>query len=624
MTEAALGDHVWQSTLFAAAVGLLTLVLRQNRAQLRYWLWLCASVKFLVPFAALVALGSQFGWATAMPVAAPAFEMVETVTQPFAQSPLLGTPAASGSETLPLRTIAVIALLAIWVIGAAATLFTWGRRWRRIAAIARHATPLEGGREVGILRRLELHTRRPLPVRISDVSLEPGVFGIVRPVLLWPRSISARLSDAQIEAILAHELAHVRRRDNLTAAIHMAVQAAFWFHPLAWWIGARLVDERERACDEEVVRMGSDPEVYAESILKTCQFYVESPLACVAGVTGSDLKSRIEHIMNSDAGRSLGIWKRTLLVAAGVSTFVAPVTVGALNPAPRPAVVLPAARLPSFQIVSIRLNRQAGRAGRGGGGLVAGRYQAQNVTLRNVIKTAYGAERLPLADQQVVGGPDWLASGQFDIEATTAGPAERPEMQLMLQRMLADRFKLRAHFETRELPVYVLTRAAADGRRATRLVETPEETCKAAAATAMRPDMPGPRNVPGAPGAMRPPCGSIQFGPGVLIATGAPMDFLAQALANVPVVTGIDRMVLDRTGLSGNYGFNVKFKPASRPPAQRGQAAAPDERPSLIDALRDQLDLELQATRARVDVLVVDNVERPEEASAKAEVGSAK
>ena len=74
--------------------------------------------------------------------------------------------------------------------------------------------------------------------------------------------------------------------DNLTAAVHMVVEGIFWFHPLVWWIGSRLVDERERACDEEVVRLGSEPQVYAESILKTCQFYVESPLSCVPGVTG--------------------------------------------------------------------------------------------------------------------------------------------------------------------------------------------------------------------------------------------------------------------------------------------------------------------------------------------------
>src|SRR6266576_923925 len=77
--------------------------------------------------------------------------------------------------------------------------------------------------------------------------------------------------------MLAHELWHVQRRDNLAAAVHMLVEAVFWFHPLLWWLGARLVEERERACDEEVLEMGKERQVYAESILKICEFCVESP-----------------------------------------------------------------------------------------------------------------------------------------------------------------------------------------------------------------------------------------------------------------------------------------------------------------------------------------------------------
>ena len=120
-------------------------------------------------------------------------------------------------------------------------------------------------------------------------------------MLLWPRAISERLTDEQIEAVLAHELCHLRRGDNLAALFHLGVQTVFWFHPLVWWIGARLITERERACDEEVIRRGSERETYAESILKTCQFFVESPLACVSGVTGSDLKKRIEEIMTNES-----------------------------------------------------------------------------------------------------------------------------------------------------------------------------------------------------------------------------------------------------------------------------------------------------------------------------------
>ena len=87
-----------------------------------------------------------------------------------------------------------------------------------------------------------------------------------------------RLTPAQFEGVVAHELCHIRRRDNLTASVHMVVEALFWFHPLVWWIGARMVEERERACDEAVLSLGSEPVEYAEGILSVCRSYLESPL----------------------------------------------------------------------------------------------------------------------------------------------------------------------------------------------------------------------------------------------------------------------------------------------------------------------------------------------------------
>ena len=129
----------------------------------------------------------------------------------------------------------------------------------------------------------------PIPVRGSRSRFEPGVFGILRPVLLLPEGLEDRVSPAQFQAIMAHELCHVERRDNLTAALHMLVQAIFWFHPLVWWIRTRLVEERERACDDDVLTVVSDARVYAEGILNVCKFYLESPLVCVSGVTGSGL-----------------------------------------------------------------------------------------------------------------------------------------------------------------------------------------------------------------------------------------------------------------------------------------------------------------------------------------------
>ena len=80
--------------------------------------------------------------------------------------------------------------------------------------------------------------------------MEPGVFGIWRPVLMLPKGITEHLSSAQLDAILSHELCHVKRRDNLAGAVHMIAEAIFWFYPPVWWVGVRLMEERERACDE--------------------------------------------------------------------------------------------------------------------------------------------------------------------------------------------------------------------------------------------------------------------------------------------------------------------------------------------------------------------------------------
>ena len=158
--------------------------------------------------------------------------------------------------------------------------------------------------------------------------LEPGVFGILRPVLSLPQGIVDHLNDEQLDSVIAHEFCHIRRRDNLTAALHMLVEAVFWFHPLVWWLGARLVEERERACDEEVVRLGSDPEVYAESILRICRFYLASPLACAAGISGSDLRKRIEDIMTHPILNSLSIGKKLTLGAMGLFALMTPITIG--------------------------------------------------------------------------------------------------------------------------------------------------------------------------------------------------------------------------------------------------------------------------------------------------------
>src|SRR6185295_17033775 len=114
------------------------------------------------------------------------------------------------------------------------------------------------------------------------------------------------------------------------SAIHMVVEAAFWFHPLVWWIGARLIDERERACDEHVLRVCGAPQIYAESILNVCKLYVESPLACVSGVGGADLRKRVSAILVNRVGLQLSLARKVTLAIAAMLAIALPLGAGML------------------------------------------------------------------------------------------------------------------------------------------------------------------------------------------------------------------------------------------------------------------------------------------------------
>ncbi len=333
----AMGRHLWQSTLFAVMAAVMTLFLRRNQARARYWLWMTASLKFLVPFSPLVATGSYFAWHNGAAAPPSTFSIViEQVAKP-----LLAPGIASSTVLVPVVSSTILRTLpwflaGVWFCGFIAVALIWMIRWRRISTSIHEAAPLAEGREVEALRRLERRAgiAGQVEIRQSSETLEPGIFGFRRPVLVWPEGISEHLDDAHLDAILAHELWHVRRRDNLAAAVHMIVEAIFWFHPLVWWLGGRLVDERERACDEEVLELGSERHVYAQSILKVCEFCVGSPLTCVSGVTGADLKKRMVHIMSEQVVRKLDFSRRLLLTAAGLLAIAAPIAFGLFNATP--------------------------------------------------------------------------------------------------------------------------------------------------------------------------------------------------------------------------------------------------------------------------------------------------
>ena len=353
-----LANHLWQSTLFAVAVGLLTLMCRKNHASVRYWLWFSASVKFFIPFTLLMALGDRLEWASRAPqIAAPAVSAtLAQVSRPFVVDPAIGFLFVQEAP----RSVDwfALAVLGVWVAGTIAMTVVRFRTWRQIRAAVRASSPWAVA---------SLPMPAGVAVRSTPGVMEPGVVGLWRPVILVPSGIEDDLTPRQLAAVLTHELCHIRRRDNVTAAVHMIAEAVFWFYPLVWWIGSRLVDERERACDEEVLRTCGEPQTYAEGIVNVCRRYVESPLACVSGVSGSNVKNRIRDIMTNRTVAKLSVAQKAVLAGVGAVAVVAPILAQ--------SVPLPSATELRFEVASIKPEhrRSSGRCGRGRSEVHAGR-----------------------------------------------------------------------------------------------------------------------------------------------------------------------------------------------------------------------------------------------------------
>ncbi len=611
----AVENHLWQSTLFAGAAGLLALAMRRNQARVRYGLWLAASIKFLVPYSLLVRAASHLAWPIAAQARASQISLiVQQAGQPFTVQSGVDPVAASTAGAATGILFPGLAL-AVWLCGFLGILFFWSVRWRRVRAAVCASTPLRGTSEAEALRRVQQRMRICQRVELMETTtaMEPGIFGFVRPMLLLPANLASRLGREHFEAVLAHELCHVRRRDNLASAIHMLVEAVFWFHPLVWWMGARLVEERERACDEEVLKLGNDREVYAESILKTCQHYLESPLACMSGISGSDLKVRIVRIMTADIAKKLSRGRRLLLAVAGLAAVSGPIVLGILNAPPSRAQEAVAAGTPApkFEVASIKPSNESGGLFRVGLD-PSGRFIANNITVKFLLEQAFG-----MKDSQISGVPGWVDSEHYDIQAKAEDSFAQQKLSrderfrqvtLMMQSLLADRFKLVVRHETKELPVYALT-VAKGGSKLHEAAPGPSE-----------PDSPPPPPPPGGPrGPGGPPGrGGIRMMPGEFNANAVGMDRLADILARI-----VGRVVVNETGLTGQYDFTLKWTPEQgEGPMMRGPVGPPPadappppdpNGPTIFSALQEQLGLKLESQKSPIDTIVIEHVERPSE-----------
>jgi len=278
------------------------------------------------------------------------------------------------------------------------------------------------------------------------------------------------------------------------------------------------------------------------------------------------------------------------LLLIGIATLSG--TLGAAAQSTAPATPATNTGL-SFEVASIRRN-VSGEQNASVRAQPGGRLTITNNTLYNIIRNAYGVQRY-----QFVPGVrvlSWIDSDRWDIVAKAPDAASQQQMMVMLQNLVAERFKLAIRRETRELPVYALVLTRPDGTLGPQLRRSTVD-CAAIAAARAGGAPPAP------PVANAPFCGTRTSG-GSVTTSGVPLADFARNLAPMA-----GRYVMDKTGLTGPFDLELKWTP------DQGAAAPNDiaDAPSLFTAIQEQLGLKLESQRGPVDVLVIDGAERPTE-----------
>lgn len=251
----------------------------------------------------------------------------------------------------------------------------------------------------------------------------------------------------------------------------------------------------------------------------------------------------------------------------------------------------PAGDQTTFDVASVKRNPSGdvyGTAGLQPGG----RFVMVNSPVLRLIRAAYS----DLNPAQIVGAPEWVNTERYDVAATAGRETSAPEMERMLRGLLAERFKLRTHFESRDQDAFALVRATEIGPPPLQLRQVRVDCVTLTAQPGTSSNLPRSNN--GAP-----PCGLVHDGQ-KLAAGGITMAQFARTLTPL-----VGRPIVDRTGLVSHYEFTLEY--ATREGNAAGVPAANDSRPSIIAALQEQLGLRLDSRRMSVDVLVIDSVDRP-------------
>ncbi len=544
----ALVHFLWQGALIACLYLIArTLLVRPENARIRYALS-CAALAAMIA-APVVTLATN-GRANPAPA-------IARMAGPYTARPVAGPHSGSiPFEALPATATAtpitdgMTWLVVIWLIGASGLsirLIGGCLVASRLRSLEVAPVPLEWR---DAWDSLIARTRLAFPVRlmVSGFVQTPAVVGWLKPAILLPASAVTGLAPEHIQALLAHELAHIRRHDYLVHVVQRAAETLLFYHPAVWWLSRQIDAEREASCDDFAIGLTGDTLTYVSALasLESRRAGYQAPLLAA---NGGSLQHRIARLVSPCPAPAWSLSGAGLLTAA-ILMGVAVCGLMAQSIDARPA----------FEVASLKPDKSGtgvDRIKRNGGSWII-----ENVSLKRLIGMAYG-----VADgiDYQFKGPDWWDLENFDISAKFPPGTSDSDVLLMLQRLLDERFRLRLHHESREFSAYALV---VDKR----------------GAKVRRTAAPGPYRF------------SARDGHGV--GTSVTTAMLANRLSKE-----VGRPVVDFTGLTGQFDLTLDWKPETMQPEK---AEALSDRPSIFAALQEQLGLKLEPRKLSLDVLVVD------------------
>ena len=293
------GECLAASALILGAAWLGSAMLK--RASLRHLVWLGAFGALLVmPVAALIVPASiVLERAAAAPQPLPSFIEPATIAADPAPAPAVATPAPAESWQPDMKDVAAL-LFAVWLAGALWAVLRLALGTLGLAALRRQSRP----HALASADMPRVEGRRECELRLSNSEDGPMTWGVLRPVILLPKE-SLSWPRERLQAVLLHELAHVRRRDSLTQSLALVARALYWPNPLVWWAARALRREAEIAADDAAIVSGIRPSAYAGELVKLASEFRGRPLA-FSGVSmaGSALEARVKSALAPNRSRT--------------------------------------------------------------------------------------------------------------------------------------------------------------------------------------------------------------------------------------------------------------------------------------------------------------------------------